>query len=63
MAKHPAITFGTKADFKPTRGSKIGEIIKRDANRLTDEQRPLLELVAKQLIKGTAYGKAHAHRP
>ena len=62
MAKHPAITFGTKADFKPTRGCRIGEIIKRDANLLTAEQRGLLGEMAKQLIKGTAYGKAHAHR-
>ena len=63
MAKHPKLTFGTKADFKPTRGSHLGETIKRNANLLTDEQRPLLETVAKQLIKGTAYGKVHAHRP
>ena len=63
MAKHPGITVGTKAEFTPTRGSRLGEIIKRDANRLTDDQRSLLDVVAKHVIKGTAYGKAHAHRP
>lgn len=62
MSKPPVLAFGTKAEFKPTAGSRIGAIIKKGANLLADEQRPLLETVAKQLINGTANGKAHAHR-
>jgi hypothetical protein len=62
MAKSSALTFGTKAAFTPTRGSRIGETIKKDANLLTADQRALLGDMARQVIKGAAYGKAHAHR-
>lgn len=62
MAKHPGITFGTKAEFTPTRGSRLGAIIKQNANLLTADQRAILGDMAKQIIKGAAYGKVHAHR-
>jgi hypothetical protein len=63
MAKQSALSVGTKTAFTPTRGTRIGNKIKNQAHQLSDEQRPLLDLVAKKLIKGSAYGKAaHAHR-
>lgn len=62
MAKNDSPSVGSKVQFKPTRGTRMAEEIKRHANRLSDEQRSALASVAKMMINGGAHAKAPTHR-